>query len=85
MVNTIWGLKKRDGEVVNTFEGLASMGINHFQDLFKVQERSSIAKIVQVARLFPRFVEEEDNQSLIVVFTKKELLEVIQSFQKGKI
>jgi len=35
MVNTIWGLKKRDGEVVNTFEGLAAIGIEHFRDLFK--------------------------------------------------
>jgi hypothetical protein len=85
MANTIWGLKKRDGEVVNTFEGLVAMGIEHFRDLFKVQEGSSIAEIVQVARLFPRFVEEEDNQSLMAVVTEKELLEVIHSFQKGKI
>jgi hypothetical protein len=48
------------------------------------QEGTSIAEIVQVARLFPRFVEEEDNQKLMAVVTEKELLEVIHSFQKGK-
>jgi hypothetical protein len=61
LANTIWGLRKREGEVVTSFEGLASLGIEHFSDLFKAQEGSSIAEIVQVARLFPRFVEEEDN------------------------
>jgi hypothetical protein len=64
MANTIWGLRNRAGEVVSSFEGLAKLGTEHFSELFKVQEGSSIAEIVQVARLFPRFVEEEENGSL---------------------
>jgi hypothetical protein len=83
MANTIWELKKGDGEVETLL--MASMGIEHFCDLFKVHEGSSIAEIVQVARLFPHFVEEEDNQSLMAAVTEKELLEVIHYFQKGKI
>jgi len=71
MNNTIWELNKWDGEVVNTFDGLAAKGIENFRDLFKVREGSSIAKIVQVARLFPQLVEEEDNQCLMAVVTKK--------------
>jgi hypothetical protein len=53
MTNTIWGLQQGDGQVVNSFEGLATLGIAHFRDLFKAQEGTSIAEIVQVARLFP--------------------------------
>jgi hypothetical protein len=36
MNNTIWELKKWDGEVVNTFDGMDYMGIEYFDDLFKV-------------------------------------------------
>jgi hypothetical protein len=60
MTNTIWGLKQGDGQTVNSFEGLSTLGISHFKDLFKAQEGSSIAEIVNVARLFPRFVEEDE-------------------------
>ena len=36
MTNTIWGLSQGDGQLVNTFDGLSSLGISHFKDLFKV-------------------------------------------------
>jgi hypothetical protein len=31
MTNTIWGLDQGDGQLVNTFDGLASLGISHFK------------------------------------------------------
>jgi len=37
MTNTIWGLQHGDGKVVNSFEGLVSLGIAHFRDLFKTR------------------------------------------------
>jgi hypothetical protein len=85
MTNTIWGLRDRIGEEVSSFEGLDELGTDHFRDLFKVQEGSSIAEIVQVARLFPRFVREDEVGPLMAPVSEKELLEVLHSFQKGKI
>jgi len=60
LYNTIWGLTQGDGQMVNTFEGLTSMGITHFKTLFKAQAGSSITEIVKAVRLFPSFVEEEE-------------------------
>jgi hypothetical protein len=84
MTNTIWGLTQGDGQLVNTFEGLSSLGTSHFKEIFKAQVRSSIAEIVNVARLFPRFVEEDEWVSLMEEVSEQELLVVMCSFQKGK-
>jgi len=84
MTNTIWGLKQDDGQTVNSFEGMSTMEISHFRDLFKAHAGMSIAEIVKVARLFPHFVEKEEHFSLMMEVSEKELLEVLDSFQKGK-
>ena len=41
-----------------------------------------IEQVLQVARYFPRFVEEEDNDILMEDISKKELENVLHSFQK---
>jgi hypothetical protein len=84
LTNTIWGLTQGDGQLVNTFDGLSSLGISHFKDLFKAQAGSSIAEIVKAVRFFPRFVEDEERESLMLEVSEKELLVVMNSFQKGK-
>jgi len=84
MINTIWELESVDGEQICTFEGLAAMGINHFESLFKAQEESSIAEIVRVAGFFPRFVMEEDNRMLMGEIEEAELGRVLQSIQRDK-
>jgi hypothetical protein len=43
MANTIWCLRDRAGEEVSSFKGLTKLGIEHFSELFKVQEGSTIA------------------------------------------
>lgn len=40
-----------------------------------------MAKIIQLAHLFPHFVEEDDNASLLGEVSLEELKEVIHSFQ----
>jgi hypothetical protein len=49
------------------------------------QEGTSIAEIVQISQLFPRFFEEEDNRMLIVEVSLEELYETLHSFQKDKV
>jgi len=66
------------------FNDLSNLGTNHFNALFKAREETSIAEIIKVAQLFPRFVEEEEVGSLTTPITEKELLEVLHTFQKGK-
>lgn len=79
--NAICDLKNQEGELVHSFEGLAKIGVEHVQHLFKSQEGASIVEIIQIAHLFPRFVEDEDNQVLMAETTKGELLEdLLHSF-----
>lgn len=59
--------------------------MEHFRNLFRSQHEISIVEILQIAQMFPRFVEEEDNKYLMVEVTKGEIFEVLQSFQKYKI
>ena len=82
--NTIWSLLDDHGSLHDTFEGMASTGVEHFKSLFKALAQVSIAEVIRTAQLFPRFVEEDDNLSLMEEVTKGELKEVLQSFQKDK-
>jgi hypothetical protein len=84
MNNTIWALKNQRGEEVNKHTDLAELGIAHFKDLFTAQQGTSIAEIIRVARLFPRFLEEDEVEPLTAPVSERELLEVLQSFQRGK-
>lgn len=69
---------------VSSLDGLAQLGKNYFQSLFKADSRSSIAKIVRVAGYFPLFVDDEENRALMEEVSDEELKEVLCSFQKGK-
>ena len=69
--NTIWKLKDFAGNMENTFEGLSSLGKNYFQNLFKVETQASIEEVVQVAQLFPSFVDEAVNRLLVKVVKEK--------------
>jgi hypothetical protein len=51
--NTIWRLKDSLGNEVSTFKDLAQLGKNHFQNLFKAPEGTSIAEIIYLALPFP--------------------------------
>jgi hypothetical protein len=82
--NTIWSLKDQEGRSITSFEGLASLGKNHFQTLFKADRRVNIAEIIKVALYLPSFVDEQGNQDLFVEVTEAELKETLLSFQKDK-
>jgi hypothetical protein len=82
--NTISSLKDQEGRTCSTFEGLANLGKNHFQTLFKADRNTNITEIIKMVLYLPSFVNEQGNQALFVEVTKDELKETIQSFQKDK-
>jgi hypothetical protein len=83
--NTIWSLKDQEGRSITSFEGLANMGKNHFQSLFKADRNVNIPEIIKVALYLPSFVNEQGNQDLFVEVTEEEVKETLQIFQKDKI
>lgn len=82
--NTIWELKNEGGDRVTSFKNLAELGANHFQNLYKAPAGTSLAEIIQIVHMFPRFAKEVDNGNLMEEVSKEELKEVIHSFQHDK-
>jgi hypothetical protein len=82
--NTIWSIHKSDGSEATSFEDISTVGISHFQNLFKVENRATIDSILQVANLFPSFVDQEGNEYLMAEISKEELCKVMQSFYKDR-
>jgi len=82
--NTIWSLRDEEGVTHHTFEDKARCGVNHFQNLFKAPEQASIAEVIRVAQLFPRFVDDEGNQALMKEVDEEEIKAALSSFQKDK-
>eukprot|EP00253_Pinus_taeda_P028145 PITA_28145 len=82
--NTIWSLKAEDGREAKTFEALSSLGVKHFQSLFKNQGEITLAEVIQTAQCFHRYVEEEEADHLMDPVTKEEVESVIKSMAKEK-
>jgi hypothetical protein len=68
-----------------TSEDIVGARVQHLDNLFKYNSRDSIDAILQVAYLFPSFINQVGNDHLMVEVTKDELLGVLHSFQKDKI
>ena len=83
-LNTIWCLEDDRGHRCESFEKLAETGVEHFHNLFKAPVGAHITEIMQVAQVFPQFVGEEENLSLMEEVSEEELKEALQSFQKEK-
>jgi len=80
MSNTIWILSKRYVNVVTSFEDLSKLGKRQFQSIFKEDNQTTIVDVVRMVGFFPRFVNEEDNQSLMEEVFDEELKEVLWIF-----
>eukprot|EP00253_Pinus_taeda_P031311 PITA_31311 len=72
--NTIWKLHTPDGDLADNFNKLTHLGITHFRNLYKCPQEANLLDIINVANHFPRFVEEEDVESLI----SPDLLRVVE-------
>ena len=72
-LNTIWCLEDDRGRRRESFEELDETGVEHFQNLFKAPVGAHIVEIMQVAQVFPRFVGEEENNSLVEEVSEEEL------------
>ena len=56
---------EKNGTLDTIFEDIDTKGILHFQNLFKVDQRSTIESILKVENVFPSFVNQEQNESLM--------------------
>eukprot|EP00253_Pinus_taeda_P029489 PITA_29489 len=82
--NTIWQLPTPEGDMVDSFNKLAHLGITHFRGLYKSPQESNLPDIINIARHFPRFVEEDDAEELNAPVTSGELEGILKWFKKDK-
>jgi hypothetical protein len=66
-----------NGPPTSSFVDITATQTHHFQTLFKEESRASIDAVLQVAYLFPGFIDLEGNNQLIVEISKEELLVII--------
>lgn len=82
--NTIGETKNVVGESIISFQGLAELGITHFQNLFISPREATIVEIIQITQFFPSFIDGDENEDLMAGINENELKEVLPSFQKDK-
>lgn len=83
-INTIWELKCHIGREAKSFSQLADLGVRHFSNIYKDPRGTNITEILRVAEAMPRFVEEEEEESLIQPVTLGELEAAMKGFSKDK-
>jgi hypothetical protein len=82
--NTIWKLPTPAGDMADSFNKIARLGISHFRELYKCPPEANLPDIFQVASHFPRFAEEEDVELLSAPVTTGELEGILKWFKKDK-
>jgi hypothetical protein len=70
-LNIIWVIDGENETTATSFDDIASTCVYHFQNIFKEDSRASIDSILQVAFIFPRFINREENDKLMEKITKK--------------
>lgn len=69
-VHAIWKIKNVAGEEVKKLKDIAKPAVEHFDSLFKGEERVTIPKVVKIYQFFPTFVNKKDNQVIMEEVTK---------------
>lgn len=83
-INTIWQLSNEQGHIVNTFPQLASLANYHFKQTYRAPPVENLAEIIQVAQLFPCFLDQEAGMELNKENTIGELEAAIKWFKRDK-
>lgn len=84
VTNTIWNLPLREGRVADTFNKLSHLSSTHFRNLYKNPSGSNLANIINVARHFPRFINEDEIEEFCALVTAGELEGTLKWFKKDK-
>eukprot|EP00253_Pinus_taeda_P025512 PITA_25512 len=82
--NTIWRLKDEEGRDVSSFHELSGLGKRHFQNIFTDQREATITEVFKTVQSFPRFVEEDEAEDLLIPVTKEEVEVAMKLMGKDK-
>lgn len=60
------------------------MGKSNFENLFYAPKGSTVAKVIKIAQLFPRLLDEEESREIMEEVSLEELKSVLHNFHKDK-
>jgi len=72
------------GGVANNFNKISLLGTTHFRHLYKALDGSNLAEIINIAGLFPQFINEDEAEELNSLVTPGELEGTLKWFKKDK-
>lgn len=83
-INTIWKLTNEQGIGLDTFSQLATLATSHFKQVYQAPPNATLAEVIRVAQLFPRFVNQENDMDLNREVTLGELEATLKWFKRDK-
>jgi len=69
---------------VNTFQQLAFLATSHFKQIYKAPPNVTLSEVIQVAQLFPQFLDQETAMDLNQEVTMGELEATLKWFKRDK-
>ena len=66
---SIWALNSQSRESIEDDTKVHSLGMQHFSELFSDDGKTNIEAKINVIRLYPSFVQEEDRELFLSPFT----------------
>ena len=80
----IWSLQNQARDIIEDESKLKSLGVQHFFKLFLDDGKSNIEDQLNIIRLFPSFVQEEDHEPFLSAFSLEEVKVVLKGFKKHR-
>jgi hypothetical protein len=80
----LWEIKDDEGKVHLGQEDIKREAKRHFSSFYKASDQNSIVDQVELVRMYPRLVTEEDINTIEIVVTKEEVLDVLKGMAKEK-
>lgn len=77
-------MKNDQGMWVHSFQHLASLGTSHFWNLYRDPHNASLEEIIRVVCLFPRSVDQDDDEDFLKPLSMGELESTLKWFKKDK-
>lgn len=81
--NTIWELSDFKGNKVCGFFALTNLVVIYFKKTFKKPKHMDIGEVLKLVGIFPRLIDEEENEAIYNPVSKDEFLIVIKTFKKA--
>jgi hypothetical protein len=80
----LWEIEDEEGRLYQQKEDIKNSAINYFKSFYQATGTNQLSDQVEIVRLFPRMVKDEEVMALEKPCTKEEILEVLNGFTKEK-